>query len=59
MLDKFADDKTGPLFHQELIAVSSTRISLCHSGFRGRPVFSSVRGIVTFNKFKSYCLDSS
>ena len=42
-----------------LDAASSTRISLCHSGFGGRPVFSSVRGIVTFNDCKSYCLDSS
>ena len=37
---------------------SSTRISLCHSGFKGLAV-SSVRGIVTFNTCRSYCLDSS
>ena len=36
----------------------SPRISLCHSGFKGLAV-SSVWRIVTFNNYKSYCLDSS
>ena len=37
---------------------TSPRISLCHSGFKGLAI-SSVRRLVTFNNYQSYCLDSS
>ena len=57
MLDNFVDDKLD-FISSGIDTASSTRISLCHSGLKGIAV-SSVQGIVTFNDYQSYCLDSS
>ena len=56
VVNKFADDKLD--FNSSGLIPRLQRISLCHSGLKGIAV-PSVRGIVTFNDFKSYCLDSS
>ena len=50
--------QTGPFISSGTDTASLTRISLCHSGFKGVAI-SSVRGIVPFNDCRSYCLDSS
>ena len=50
--------QTGTLFHQELIPRLRQGFHCVHSGFKGLAI-SSVRGIVTFNNCRSYCLDSS
>ena len=58
MVDKSADNKLDLYFNWSQYSQILTRISLCHSGFKGLAI-SSVRGIVTFNNWQSYCLDSS
>ena len=50
---QFRQWQTGPLFHQELIPHLWQGFHCGHSGFRGWPVFSSVRRIVTFNNYRS------